>query len=65
MHFTKLPVLAPPLALAGAAATLHVTHRYARVRDANQYENHLRTWEGEGGSSAPSTAQVAESELAQ
>jgi len=65
MHFTKLPVPTLPLAFVGAAATLHVSRRYARLRDAKQHENHLRTWEGEGGTSAPSTGQSALGELAQ
>lgn len=65
MHFSKLPVLAVPLAFVGTVATLYVSRRYARLRDAKQHEDRLHTWEGEGGSSPPSTAQVAESELAQ
>ena len=65
MHFTKLPVLAVPRALVGAAATLHVSRRYARLRDAKQHEDRLRTWEGEGGTAAPSAGQCAQSEFTQ
>ena len=65
MHFTKLPVLPQPPGFIGAGATLHVSRRYARLRDTKQHENHLRTWEGEGGTSAPLTGQADQGELAQ
>lgn len=53
MNFTRFTPLVLPLAFAGAAAALIVKRRYARLRDAEQCEEHLRIWEGEGGTSAP------------
>ena len=59
----KLYILALALTGCGAAASAYAVRHYSRRQQAQQHEDDLHTWEGEGGKPALSAELFAQSTM--
>ena len=56
----KIPMLALALTGCAVAASAYLIGHHSRRQDAQQHKDDLSTWEGEGGTPAPSAARPAQ-----